>query len=135
MTEKKPILILLLIALITFQSNKPFQYNSIAYNNIRLVSNSHKGYYDTGELRYICQDHNTGATGRGTGVIQRFKFKRLYYDKCGNVKLIVFGTGETGCWRNDIKISKQSIKNKNAECKKELFIYPKENELMVDIKN
>jgi hypothetical protein len=133
MANKIYILILFVLVSFTFLS-AIFKNSEKLEEQISNKKNSHKGYYDSGELRYICYDKNTGTIGRGTGTTRKFKFKRIYYDKCGNIKLIVTGNGESGCWRNKLIITKQEPKNETFICDKEVFLYPSKTDLEQEIK-
>jgi hypothetical protein len=130
---KKIFLILIVFISATFLSaifNKTEKLEAEIFN----LKKPHKGYYESGELRFVCYDKHTGQYGRGTGVVRTFKFKRIYYDKCGNVKLIVTGKGETGCWRNGLEITEQKQKNETLICDKEQFVYPSKTDLELEIK-
>ena len=95
----------------------------------------HYRYYNTGELKYKCRDLNAGTSGRTTAMIQKMKFKRQYYDKCGTLKLVVKGRLETGCWKNEVIILSYIEKNKDLACEKEVFINPTLSELETELKS
>jgi hypothetical protein len=87
-----------------------------------LWNNTHKGFYETGELRYICHNHFRS---------QKSYFKIIYYDKCGNLKLLATGTRESGCWKRTIEIQKIKDKNKKDTC---FYIIPGNEEIEKDIR-
>jgi hypothetical protein len=71
---------------------------------------------------------------RSTAAIRNFRYKRRYYDRCGNLKLVVSGTGQQGCWRNSIDILTKTRKNEDLDCEKEKFNYLTQEELEEDLK-
>jgi hypothetical protein len=129
-----PKVLLLFVTILPFSLSLKFKEPRTADGLFMFMRHTHKGYYDTGELRYICYDKNTGQIGRGTGTVRKFKFKRVYYDKCGNTKLIVTGKGESGCWRNKLTITDEKvIKEPSTSCEKGEFAYPSRTDLELEI--
>ncbi len=87
-------------------------------------------YYDSGEIRFICHHHRIpGGSGRGTGRTFKSRFKRIYFDQCGNIRYIASGKAETGCWVFDVKILYSNGKNADLKCKKSIFIKPTDDEI------
>jgi len=131
MHNKLSVLILILIIWCAFSSYK-YKEQSCGQYKIDLDSGfTHKDFYSTGELRYICVDYTTGVKG---AKIRKFRFERQYFDKCGNLKLTIRGKGESGCWGKCVVRSKQEKENENIGCDREDFVYPTKSELEMDLK-
>jgi hypothetical protein len=123
-------LIYLLIVLVTFSFKLSERKNDsqIVYDpkNVDLFGHRHKEFYPTGEIKFICHDTylKCGGIPGTTGMTRRYRFRRLYFDRCGNIKLIVKGMTESGCWIHDVKILVEKRKNEEISCDKEVFVYP-----------
>ncbi|MFL5728663.1 MAG: hypothetical protein ACJ75J_04175 [Cytophagaceae bacterium] len=133
MNRRCPLLILVLLSASSFKfQDRCEEYTTGEKRTNNLLGYKHTVYYKTGEIKFVCHEHHTGFYGKGTGIIRKYNFKRHYYDRCGNLKLIVLGKREEGCWRNEVKILKVTRKNESSFCEKEEFIYPGISEIEKD---
>lgn len=99
-----------------------------------LFGYKHKEFYKTDEIKYVCYERilNESKSSRLIGWHQNYKYKRIYYDRCGNIKLVIKGKREVGCWVNDFKILTSKRKNELISCTKEEFKYPTDQEMKED---
>ena len=94
---------------------------------------SHKGYYPTGELRFVCTDGPSRRIGESTSAVSVFRFKRILYDRCGNVRLVCKGSIRIGCWEKEVQISSFEQLHTGKHCPTDNFQYPSKEALLQEM--